>query len=193
MKLLALGGSGNMGQTAVRTILDIGGIDQLIVADYDVDRTNKFVESLNDKRVQARAIDVTDTKALEGPMQEVDVVMNTVGPYYRYGIPIVQATIKTRRHYADISDDYRPTQEILEMDDAAERTRILKENSIHEIEMVWEIPLPTPGTHVFWQPWLKGYHGERGTGPDPGFGTEGIYRFVWIDQDLKYELTGSRD
>jgi hypothetical protein len=39
-----------------------------------------------------------------------------------------------------------------ETEDAAERTRILKENSIHEIEMVWEIPLPTPGTHVFWQP-----------------------------------------
>jgi len=119
MKLLALGGGGNMGQTAVRTILDIGGIDQLIVADYNADRTNKFVESLNDKRVQARTIDVTNTEALEALMQGSDVIMNTVGPYYRYGVPIVQAAIKTGRHYIDINDDYRPTQEILEMDDAA--------------------------------------------------------------------------
>jgi len=119
MKLLALGGSGNMGQTAVRTILDIGGIDQLIIADYDADRTNMFVESLNDKRVQARTIDVTNTGALEALMQESDVIMNTVGPYYRYVVPIVQAVIKTGRHYIDINDDYRPTQEILEMDDAA--------------------------------------------------------------------------
>jgi len=119
MKLLALGGSGNMGRTAVRTILDIGGIDQLIVADYNADRTNKFVESLNDKRVQARNIDVTNTEALEALMQESDVVMNTVGPYYRYGVPIVQAAIKNGRHYIDIDDDYRPTQDILEMDDTA--------------------------------------------------------------------------
>jgi saccharopine dehydrogenase-like NADP-dependent oxidoreductase len=119
MKLLALGGSGNMGQTAVRTVLDIGGIDQLIVADYDADRTNIFVESLNDKRVQARTVDVTNTGALEALMQESDVIMNTVGPYYRYGVPIVQAAIKTGRHYIDINDDYRPTQEILEMDNAA--------------------------------------------------------------------------
>ena len=119
MKLLALGGSGNMGQTAVRTILGMSGIDQLIVADYDADRTSKFVESLNDKRVLARTIDVTDTEALETLMKEVDVVMNTVGPYYRFGVPIVQAAIKTRRHYTDICDDYRPTQEALELDDAA--------------------------------------------------------------------------
>jgi saccharopine dehydrogenase-like NADP-dependent oxidoreductase len=119
MKLLVLGGSGNMGQTAVRTILDIGGIDELIVADCDANRTNKFVESLNDKRVQARTIDVTDTEALGFLMQESDVIMNTVGPYYRYGAPIVQAAIKAGRHYIDINDDYRPTQEILEMDDAA--------------------------------------------------------------------------
>jgi saccharopine dehydrogenase-like NADP-dependent oxidoreductase len=119
MKLLALGGSGNMGQTAVRTILEIGGIDQLIVADFNTDRTNRFVESLNDKHVQARTIDVTNKEAIEALMRESDVVMNTVGPYYRLGIPIVQAAIKTGRHYIDINDDYRPTQEILEMDDAA--------------------------------------------------------------------------
>jgi saccharopine dehydrogenase-like NADP-dependent oxidoreductase len=119
MKLLALGGSGNMGQTAVRTILDMSEIDQLIVADYDNDRTNNFVQSLNDRRVVARTVDANDSRALEILMQEVDVVMNTVGPFYRFGVPTVKAAIKTGRHYIDINDDYRPTQEILEMDDAA--------------------------------------------------------------------------
>ena len=48
MKVLALGGSGNMGQTAVRTILDSREVGHLIVADYDFDRTDAFVESLRD-------------------------------------------------------------------------------------------------------------------------------------------------
>jgi saccharopine dehydrogenase-like NADP-dependent oxidoreductase len=119
MRLLALGGSGNMGRTAVRTILGMGSVDEVIVADYDSERTNGFVESLRDNRVQARTIDVTDSVALEALMQEADVVMNTVGPFYRFGVPIVEAAIKTGRHYTDINDDYRPTQEILELDGAA--------------------------------------------------------------------------
>lgn len=119
MKVLALGGSGNMGQPAVKTILDSREVDRLIVADYDLDRTSTFVESLKDKRVSARALDVQDSEALEGLMRQVDVVMNTVGPFYRFGVPIVRAAIKTSRNYADINDDYRPTQEVLELDEEA--------------------------------------------------------------------------
>ena len=78
-------------------------------------------------------------------------------------------------------------------EDTAERSRILKEHGIREIELVWEVQLPTPGSHIFWTPWLKGYHGEVGMGPDPGYGNNGIYRFVWIDQDLKYEIAGIRE
>ena len=48
MKVLALGGSGNMRQTAVRTILDSREVGQLIVADYDFDRMDGSVESLRD-------------------------------------------------------------------------------------------------------------------------------------------------
>ncbi len=124
MRLLALGGSGNMGRTAVRTILGMGTVDEVIVADYDAERTKGFVESLQDNRVQARTIDVTDSVALEVLMQEADVVMNTVGPFYRFGVPIVQAAIKTGRHYTDINGDYRPTQEILELDGAAREAGI---------------------------------------------------------------------
>jgi saccharopine dehydrogenase-like NADP-dependent oxidoreductase len=119
MKLLALGGSGNMGRTAVKTILEMGNVDELIVADSDAVRTNSFVGETKDRRVRARVIDVTDTEALEALMGEADVVMNTIGPYYRFGVPIVQAAIKTGRHYTDINDDYRPTEEVLKMDDQA--------------------------------------------------------------------------
>jgi len=124
MKILALGGSGDMGQTAVKTILQHREVDQLIVADCDLDRMNTFVESLNDERVSARAIDVQDAEALEGLMRQVDVVMNTVGPFYRFGVPIVRAAIKTGRNYADINDDYRPTQEVLELDEEAREVGI---------------------------------------------------------------------
>jgi len=76
--------------------------------------------------------------------------------------------------------------------DSDERERIRKEENLHEIEMVWEIPLPTPAAYFFWMPWIKGYAGEVGVGPDPGENS-GVYRYVWIDPDLKYEITGIRE
>lgn len=108
-----------MGQTAVKTLLESRELQQLVVADCDLDRTSTFVESLKDERVSASAVDVQDAEALEGLMRQVDVVMNTVGPFYRFGVPIVRAAIKTGRNYADINDDYRPTQEALELDEEA--------------------------------------------------------------------------
>jgi peptide/nickel transport system substrate-binding protein len=52
------------------------------------------------------------------------------------------------------------------------------------------VPTPDPVAYTFWQPWLKCYGGEL----DVGYY---MYRlrwapFVWIDQDLKYEMTGRR-
>ena len=124
VKILALGGSGTMGQVAVKTIMEGQYVDQLIVADYDIDRAKQFVESLNDGRVSARFIDVQNTRALEDLMSEVDIVVNTVGPFYRFGESIVRAAIKAERNYVDIMDDYGPTQKVLELDEEARRAGI---------------------------------------------------------------------
>lgn len=125
VKLLALGGSGNMGQVAVKTILKGLYIDQLIVADYDIDRASKFVESLDDERVSAQHIDVQDTRALEDLMREVDIVMNTVGPFYRYGYDIVRSAIAAGCSYVDINDDHGPTQKVLELDGEAREAEVI--------------------------------------------------------------------
>ncbi len=59
------------------------------------------------------------------------------------------------------------------------------------MELAWEIQLPAPAHYIFWVPWMKGYHGERGMGPD-SLQNNGVYQFIWIDQDLKYQITGIR-
>jgi peptide/nickel transport system substrate-binding protein len=76
--------------------------------------------------------------------------------------------------------------------DLEEQSQIRREECLREIDLCWEIPIPTPAQFVFWQPWIKGYSGEVGVGPDPVENT-GVFRYVWVDQDLKYELIGERD
>ena len=74
--------------------------------------------------------------------------------------------------------------------DPAERSRIMKEEHVRQMDMCWEIPLPSPVGTLFWAPWIGGYHGERGMGLTAEMGANEIYRYLWIDQDLKAEITG---
>jgi peptide/nickel transport system substrate-binding protein len=48
-----------------------------------------------------------------------------------------------------------------------------------------------PGPHSFtvWQPWLRDYNGERGVG---GYNWLDWLKYIWVDQDMKEEITGER-
>jgi len=51
------------------------------------------------------------------------------------------------------------------------------------------VVLPAAYNYNFWQPWVKEYHGEL------HLGFMGLYNFqlyIWLDQDLKEEMTGRR-
>ncbi len=75
--------------------------------------------------------------------------------------------------------------------DLDEKAAIYKAENLRQMELCWEIQLPAPASYIFWVPWMKGYSGELGMGPD-SLQNNGVYQFVWIDQDLKYEITGIR-
>lgn len=77
--------------------------------------------------------------------------------------------------------------------DDAERNAILKEENLRHMELVYNIVLPTPEGELFWWPWLKAFHGERDLGwPDESAWGE-IPKYLWVDQDLKFEMVGERE
>jgi len=78
------------------------------------------------------------------------------------------------------------------IEDSLEASEMLKAEYIREIPLVWEIPLPAPSWYLFWAPWLKNYSGELGLGLTSEMGATEKYRYMWVDQDLKFEITGQR-
>ena len=118
MKVLALGGCGGMGRYAVRTALTYDFVERIVVADLDGERAAAFAADCGEK-ASAAQIDVTDGTALRALMADANVVMNTVGPFYRLGVPVLQAAIESGTHYMDINDDWEPTLAMLELDPAA--------------------------------------------------------------------------
>ena len=117
MKIMVLGGSGNMGQEVVRTLLlDKGLVERVTVADINLDAARRFVERLGNSRAAALRVDVTDQQQSVEAMKEHDLVLNSVGPFYRYVVPVARAAIEARVNYMDICDDVEPTIELLQLD-----------------------------------------------------------------------------
>ena len=74
--------------------------------------------------------------------------------------------------------------------DEDERDAILKEENLRHMRLVYNIILPTPVGNLFWWPWLKGYDGETDLGWPDESGWGEIPKYLWIDQDLKYQIIG---
>lgn len=119
MKIIIMGGSGGMGRAAVRTALTFDFVTEIVVAGIDGGLAKRFVASLNDPRVRNLHLDVTDTASLRQAISEVDVVLNAAGPFFRFGVPILEASIEEGKHYCDICDDWQPTVEMLKLGEKA--------------------------------------------------------------------------
>ena len=116
--VLALGGCGGVGRYAVPVLLDEPAISSVVLADLDGERAASQASTYG-PRVRALQVDVCDAAGLREAIAGVDIVMNTVGPFFRFGVPILEATLDVGRHYVDICDDPGPTLEMLERTDLA--------------------------------------------------------------------------
>ena len=69
-----------------------------------------------------------------------------------------------------------------------EYNRISKELNIYATGFFAGANMPVERTFYCWQPWMKGYQGEVQLSIIGGFGP--IAARIWIDQELKKQLTG---
>ena len=76
-------------------------------------------------------------------------------------------------------------------EDTEERAAMLKQEYLREILLCWTIYTLTPYPLVFWWPWVKNFHGISTMGRGTEVGTLIKYRFVRVDRDLKYQMTGT--
>ncbi len=124
MEVLALGGSGDMGRMAVAILLESPKITSITVADRSYERAKEFIDLVGSDKLKAVEIDVIEQNKLQTLISSHDLVMNTVGPFYKYGTIIMDAVIKAKKQYVDICDDWKPTLDLLNMDERAKKAGI---------------------------------------------------------------------
>ena len=115
MKILAIGGCGSMGRYAIKAAQSFSSVDQIIIADINKESAESFAASLNEK-VSAIQLDVRDSNALKQAMKDINIVVNTCGPYFKFGAPILKASIASGCNYIDICDDWEPTIDMMKLD-----------------------------------------------------------------------------
>ena len=49
-------------------------------------------------------------------MEDINIVVNTCGPYFKFGTPILSAAISSGCNYIDICDDWEPTIDMMKLD-----------------------------------------------------------------------------
>ncbi|MEN8400102.1 saccharopine dehydrogenase family protein [Acinetobacter towneri] len=119
MKVLAIGGGGSMGRAAVRAMQKFDFIEKVVLAGIDAERAANFAKSLSDPRFSACYLDITQGEEMRSLMREFDVVINAAGPFFRFGVPVLQAAIDEAKHYCDICDDWQPTLDMLALHEQA--------------------------------------------------------------------------
>lgn len=118
-RALVLGGLGGIGSVAVRALAAADDFDEVVIADVRGDETQAAAALFGDPGITGVALDATSQESVATAMNDADVVLNCIGPFYRFGPPVLRAAIDAGVDYVDVCDDLAPTQVMLEMHDAA--------------------------------------------------------------------------
>lgn len=112
MKIMVLGGAGDMGSRAVRDLARQPEVRTLIVGDYNEAGAKALAASLGG-HVRALKVDANDHRSLVSAMELCDVVASAVGPFYKFEVKCARAAIEAGRHYLSLCDDYDAAQAVL--------------------------------------------------------------------------------
>ncbi len=119
MKIVVLGGTGDMGSAAVRDLLKFPDVRRVTIAARNTAAAEKLAFALNDPRAGVQKVEAASHADLVKAMQGHDVAAGALGPFYRFEKPLVEAALDAGVDYVSICDDHDAAQAVLSFDRAA--------------------------------------------------------------------------
>ncbi|MHA1684361.1 MAG: saccharopine dehydrogenase family protein [Promethearchaeota archaeon] len=118
-RVTILGGCGVVGTAATRTLAKVGDFDEVVIADIDLNKAQAVAKQIGEK-ISAIEFNANDSESIKAAIAGSDVVLNCVGPYYKYEKKILSAVIESGINYVDVNDDVGATYDALKLNDEAE-------------------------------------------------------------------------
>ena len=110
MRALIIGGVGGMGQGVARDLIKQEKVTSVILADLFPDPQRLSTKLRENEKTELVKMDVNDHQSMVNAFKEVNVVINTAGPFYKTAVPVAKAAVAAKVNYIDICDDYEGTE-----------------------------------------------------------------------------------
>jgi len=120
MKIIALGGAGDMGSYAVRDLARQDEVEELMIADYDEDKAKLLAGELG-ARCKAMKVDANNASELVRAIEGYDVATSAIGPFYKYEFKVAKAAVEAGVSYVSICDDYDAAEAVFGLDEEAKK------------------------------------------------------------------------
>ena len=118
MKIIVLGGAGDMASRTVRELAAEPDVTKVTVADCNLDAAERLASELGYK-VSPVWVDANDYAALVEVIRGHDAAASGIGPFYRYEARVALAAVEGGVPYVSLCDDYDGARAVLELDEAA--------------------------------------------------------------------------
>jgi lysine 6-dehydrogenase len=125
MKAIVLGGFGMVGSSVARDLIKRKEITKVILAGRKIHQEGVHESVKASSKVSTQIVDVTDFDSLVNVVKGNDIVINTAGPYYRYGFNTMKAAIEAGVNYIDCCDDYDASRKAFDLDELAKSKGVL--------------------------------------------------------------------
>jgi len=125
MKIVVLGGAGDMGSRTVEDLAASQGVRRVTIADRDVTSARQIVAGIGDQgaEVDVRRVDADDHLGLVEAMRGYNVAASALGPFHLFEAKLVRAAIEAGVHYASICDEWEAAGAVIDRFAAAARER----------------------------------------------------------------------
>ena len=100
MQIVVLGGGGKMGSVAVQDLVINPRVDEVVIADYDLEAAQKIADYVNSGKVSVSQVDVNDKEALVALLKPADACVNAT--VYYANLQVMDACLEAKTHYTDL-------------------------------------------------------------------------------------------
>ncbi len=119
MRVIVMGGAGDMGSKAVEDLALSEGIAHVTIADRNIEGAKAIAARLAGKgaSVDVKAVDANNHGELVAAMKGHDVAASALGPFHRFESKLVRAAVEAGVHYASICDEWDAAQAVFDQYD----------------------------------------------------------------------------